>query len=257
MLRFLPVQSPSLSLAGPFRWMRHRSISHGSAVGVSRLVNYLFFAHARLFAHTSTSYCRPLRIKSVSLSLGRLLSTRARMSSIVFSPFPLSAKFHCAHTGASMMLLTSPTSARFSRYSRSLASPPLSHYTKTSGHATPAGPAHRLGRSSMWASICIRSKRVGRHGCEACAVADTLRPSVGCGRAGIRSSQPRRWRAFLLPHHLSVAAADVCPLSQDVLLGWRHVRSEASCARWCPDTTFLAGSVSGHVGDCRTRRRGP
>lgn len=91
----------------------------------------------------------PLRIKSVSSSLGRLLSTRARMSSIVLLPSSVSAKFHCAHTGASMMLLTSPTSAQFSRYSRSLASPPLSHYTKTSGHATPAGPAHRLGRSSM------------------------------------------------------------------------------------------------------------
>jgi hypothetical protein len=96
-----------------------------------------------------------------------------------------------------MMPPTSPTSARSSRYSPSLASPHLSHCTKTSGRATPAGPAHRPGRSSMSDLICTRSKRVVRHGYAASAVVDIQRPSAGCGPAGIRNSQPRRWRTFV------------------------------------------------------------
>jgi hypothetical protein len=53
MLRFLPVQRPSLSLADHFRWTRRRSILRGSGVGVSHLVSDLFCAYARFFAHIS------------------------------------------------------------------------------------------------------------------------------------------------------------------------------------------------------------
>ena len=49
--------------------------------------------------------------------------------------------------------------------------------------------------------------------------------------------------------------SDIHSVVQDVLLGWRHVRSEASYMRRYPDTAFLAGRVFGHVGDCRSRRR--
>ena len=50
--------------------------------------------------------------------------------------------------GASMMLPTFPISAQFFRCYLSSASPPLPPYNKTSGHATPAGPAHHRGHSS-------------------------------------------------------------------------------------------------------------
>ena len=80
---------------------------------------------------------------------------------------------------------------------------------------------------------------------------------MGCGRAGIRNSQPRRWRALLSPHHFIMAVSDVSSIAQDVLLGWRHFRSETSFVRRCPDTAFFAGRVFGHVGDCSSRRRRP
>jgi hypothetical protein len=56
-----------------------------------------------------------------------------------------------------------------------------------------------------------------------------------------------------------VAVADVDPVAhaQHVLLGWRHVRSEATRAGRHPGTTVPAGRVFGHVGSCCARRRRP
>jgi len=54
-----------------------------------------------------------------------------------------------------------------------------------------------------------------------------------------------------------MAVSDIRSAVQDMLLGWRHVRSDASYTRRYPDTTLLARGVSGHVGDCRPRRRRP
>ena len=59
----------------------------------------------------------------------------------------------------------------------------------------------------------------------------------------------------LSPHHLTRAISDIFSVVQNVLLGWRHVRSEASYTRRYPDTAFPAGRVFRHVGDCRPRRR--
>jgi len=64
-----------------------------------------------------------------------------------------------------MILPTSHTSAQFFRYSSSSASLPLSHYTKTSGRVTPAGPVHRHGHLSLRASTCTGSKIATQHGC--------------------------------------------------------------------------------------------
>jgi hypothetical protein len=113
-----------------------------------------------------------------------------------------------------MILPTSLTSAQFFRYSPSSASPPLSHYTKTSGRVTPAGPVRQHGRSSMRALTCTGSKIAMQHGCRAYAVVDTRRTSVAYGHADIRNSQRRQWRGFLSspsPQAVRWAVADVGP----------------------------------------------
>jgi hypothetical protein len=91
---------------------------------------------------------------------------------------------------------TSLTSVQFSRCSPSSALPPLSHYTKMSGRAMPAGPARQRGRLSTQASTYLRSKRAAQHGCVACAVVDIRRPNAAYGHAGIKSLQLRRWRGY-------------------------------------------------------------
>lgn len=91
---------------------------------------------------------------------------------------------------------TSLTSVQFSRCSPSSASPPLSHYTKMSGRAMPAGPGRQRGRLSTQASTYVRSKRAAQHGYVACAVVDIRRPNVVYGHAGIKSLQLRRWRGY-------------------------------------------------------------
>jgi hypothetical protein len=88
----------------------------------------------------------------------------------------------------------------------------------------------------------------------ACGEVATQRPSAGYGRAGIRSSQPRRWRETFPPF---LCRQLISLYLQDVLLGRRHVRAEAPRARWCTGTALLAGRVFGHVGGCRTRRWRP
>ena len=97
-----------------------------------------------------------------------------------------------------------------------------------------------------------RSKRLVRRGYAGCVEVAIRRLSAGCGRAGIRSSQPRRWREetlFLLNYQLMNAT------SQDVLLGRRYVRAETARAQWCTGTALLARRVFGHVGSGRARRR--
>lgn len=91
---------------------------------------------------------------------------------------------------------TSLTSDQFSCCSPSSASPPLSHCTKMSGRAMPAGPVRQRGRLSTRASTSMRSKRAAQHGCVACVVVDTQRPNVVYGHAAIKSLQPRRWRGY-------------------------------------------------------------
>jgi hypothetical protein len=112
---------------------------------------------------------------------------------------------------------TSLTSVQFSRCSPSSASPPLSHCTKMSGRAMPAGPARQRGRLSTQASTYMRSKRAAQHGCVGCAVVATRRPNAVYGHAGIKSLQPRRWRGYRTHprYHRRrrhpMAIADVCP----------------------------------------------
>lgn len=88
------------------------------------------------------------------------------------------------------------TSVQFSCCSPSSASLPLSHCTKMSGLAMPAGPARQRGRLNTRASTYMHSKRAAQHGCVACAVVDTPRLNVVYGHAGIKSLQPRRWRGY-------------------------------------------------------------
>ena len=118
-------------------------------------------------------------------------------------------------------------------YSPSSASPPLSHYTKTSGRVTPAGPVRQHRHLSSQALTRVRARRVRR--------------SMAAGRA--------RWwtlggRAWPMAMRISeTRSGDNCvgfcrrrrrspsggpPLMlvfvgvvQNVLLGWRHVLSEA------------------------------
>jgi hypothetical protein len=56
---------------------------------------------------------------------------------------------------------------------------------------------------------------------------------------------------------LSLMSVPVVVVVQDVLLGWRYVRSEAPRAGWYFDPTFLARCFFGYVGDCGARRRRP
>ena len=114
---------------------------------------------------------------------------------------------------------TSLTSVQFSRCSPSLASPPLSHCTKMSGRAMPAGPARQRGRLSTQASTYMRSKRAGQHGCVACAVVDTQRPNAVYGHAGIKSLQPRLWRRYHT-HPPATAAGAIQMVVADVSPCW-------------------------------------
>ena len=149
------------------------------------------------------------------------------------------------------------TSALFSRYSPSTVLLPSLRYTQTSGRAMPVGLAHPRGRSSTWVLTFTRSRSAAPRGYAACAVADTRRPSGVCGRVGTRNSQPQQWRASPFPPlpRLSLAHGD--PVVQDMLLGWRHVCTEAPRWRWRSDSAFPAGRVFGHVGSCRACRRRP
>ena len=113
-----------------------------------------------------------------------------------------------------MILPTSLTSAQFFRYSLSSASPPLSHYIKTSGRVTLAGPVRQHGRLSSQALTCMGSKIATQHGCGVYAVVDTRRTSAVYGHADFRNSQRRQWRGFLSspsPQALRWAVADVGP----------------------------------------------
>ena len=156
---------------------------------------------------------------------------------------------------------TCHTSVQSSRSFPSTALRPSSHCTRTSGRGTPAGPAHPHGRLSMWVSTSVRSRRAARHGCVAFVEVATQRPSAGYGRAGIRSSQLRRWRetsssSLLFPRQLNCHRSR--PLfCQDVLLGGRHLRTEAPRAQWSAGTALLAGRVFGYVGGGRACRRRP
>ena len=76
----------------------------------------------------------------------------------------------------------------------------------------------------------MRSERAAQHGC----VRGGGHSEADYGHAGIKSLQLRRWRGYLTPaatvagaiQWLSMMSVPVC-FVQDVLLGWRHIRSEA------------------------------
>jgi hypothetical protein len=61
----------------------------------------------------------------------------------------------------------------------------------------------------------------------------------------------------LSPHRITRAISDIFSVLQNVLLGWRHVRSEASYTQRYPDSAFLTGRVFRHVGDRRPHRWRP
>jgi hypothetical protein len=133
------------------RWTRRRSISRDSDVGVSLSVSYLPSPRTLFLLHMPLS---PLPILADQSPFPHHLGgRRARWAVCLLllpSPLRLTVSTH-TNTEASMILLTSLTSAQFSRYSPNLASSPLSPCTKTSGRAMPAGPARRHGRLSSQA----------------------------------------------------------------------------------------------------------
>jgi len=136
-----------------------------------------------------------------------------------------------------MMLLSSPTYAQFSRPSPSSASPRLSHYTKTSGRAT-------LGawRASMDAGACrLRPARARRE-----------RRGMAAWRVRWRTlgGQTRAWPcgyqklAAATMACVSVATSSSgCRVTQHVLPGWRHVRSEASRGDRISTQRFLQDAI--------------
>jgi hypothetical protein len=136
-----------------------------------------------------------------------------------------------------MIRPTSLTSVQFSRCSLSSASLPLSHCTKMSGRATPAGPARQHGHLSTQASTYMRLKRATQHGRVACAVVDIRRTNAVYGHAGIKSLQPRRWRGYRTHprchrrRHHPMAVADVgscwCCTGRASVLATRFLRSSA------------------------------
>jgi hypothetical protein len=119
--------------------------------------------------------------------------TRRPVCFVLSTHVPPRAKNH-AYIAAYTIRLTWRTSAQYSLYSPNMALRPSSLSTRTSGRDTPAGPARPHGRLSTSALTSLRSRRAVRRGYAGCVAVDIRRPSAGYGRAGIRSSQPRRWR---------------------------------------------------------------